>query len=61
MVFFYHNATLTVDGRPGAIGRRAVCIEELHYNSDGTMQFVEQTSEGTLHIHNLINSYIARA
>ena len=50
--FFYHNATLTVDGRPGAIGRRAVCIEELHYNSDGTMQFVEQTSEGTLHIHN---------
>jgi len=43
---FYHNATLTLDGIGGAIGRRSVCVEELHYNPDGTMQFVEQTTEG---------------
>src|SRR5690554_1844269 len=43
---FYHNAALTLDGRPGAIGRRSVCVEGLYYNPDGTMQFVEQTKEG---------------
>ncbi len=43
---FYHNATLTLEGIEGAIGRRSVCVEELHYNPDGTMQFVEQTKEG---------------
>lgn len=43
---FYHNAMLTIDGHAGAIGRRSVCVEELHYNSDGTMAFVKQTSEG---------------
>ena len=45
---FYHNATLTIDNRPGATGRRSVCIEELHYNSDGTIQFVEQTANGVM-------------
>ena len=40
---FYHNAALTLDGRAGAIGRRSVCVDELHYNEDGTMQYVEQT------------------
>ena len=39
---FYHNAVLTIDGIKGAIGRRSVCIEELHYNEDGTMKYVEQ-------------------
>lgn len=43
---FYHNATLTLDSIGGAIGRRSVCVDELHYNSDGTMKFVEQTKEG---------------
>ena len=43
---FYHNATLTLDGRPGAIGRRSVCVDELFYNPDGTMKFVEQTKNG---------------
>ena len=43
---FYHNATLTIDGHTGAIGRRSVCVEELHYNPDGTMKFVKQTKEG---------------
>lgn len=39
---FYHNAVLTIDGIKGAIGRRSVCVEELHYNPDGTMKYVEQ-------------------
>jgi hypothetical protein len=44
---FYHNATLTLpDGRSGAVGRRSVCVEYLHYNEDGTMQPVTQTVEG---------------
>ncbi|WP_394707725.1 glycoside hydrolase family 43 protein [uncultured Bacteroides sp.] len=43
---FYHNATLTIDGHKGAIGRRSVCVDELHYNPDGTMQHVEQTKQG---------------
>lgn len=40
---FYHNATLELDGIKGAIGRRSVCFDELNYNADGTMQYVEQT------------------
>lgn len=43
---FYHNATLTIDGRAGAIGRRAVCVDELFYNEDGTMKPVKQTKKG---------------
>ncbi|WP_370525483.1 glycoside hydrolase family 43 protein [Dysgonomonas sp. 521] len=43
---FYHNAVLTIDGHPGAIGRRSVCVDELLYNPDGTMKFVKQTKEG---------------
>ncbi|MDH6313929.1 arabinoxylan arabinofuranohydrolase [Parabacteroides sp. PFB2-10] len=43
---FYHNAVLTIDGHAGAIGRRSVCVDELHYNSDGTMKPVEQTQNG---------------
>ena len=39
---FYHNAVLTIDVIKGAIGRRSVCVEELHYNEDGTMKYVEQ-------------------
>lgn len=45
---FYHNATLTLDGHPGAIGRRSVCVDELKYHPDGTMQFVVQTKEGVV-------------
>lgn len=44
---FYHNAVLTLDGHAGAIGRRSVCVDELHYNADGTMQPVVQTKKGT--------------
>ena len=42
--FFYHNATLTLDGRGGAIGRRSVCFDKLTYNPDGTMQYVPQSN-----------------
>ena len=40
---FYHNATLTIDGIQGAIGRRSVCVDKLYYHEDGTMKYVEQT------------------
>lgn len=40
---FYHNAVLTIDGHEGAIGRRSVCFDELFYNEDGTMKYVEQS------------------
>lgn len=44
---FYHNAALTLpDGQRGATGRRAVCVEYLYYNHDGTMQPVVQTEAG---------------
>jgi len=44
--FFYHNATLTLNGEKGALGRRAVCLEYLYYNPDGTIQPILQTVEG---------------
>lgn len=45
---FYHNAALTIDGHKGAIGRRSVCVDELRYNADGTMKYVEQSRTQTL-------------
>ncbi len=41
---FYHNATVTIDGHAGAIGRRSVCFDKLTYNPDGTMQYVAQNN-----------------
>lgn len=41
---FYHNATLTLDGHKGAIGRRSVCFDKLAFNPDGTMQYVAQSN-----------------
>lgn len=43
---FLHNAALTIGDQPGALGRRAVTVEYLHYNEDGTMKPVVQTEEG---------------
>mgnify|MGYP002858349676 CR=1 FL=1 len=40
---FYHNATAVVDGKKGAIGRRSVCVDELKFNADGTIKFVQQS------------------
>lgn len=42
---FYHNATLTIDGIQGAIGRRSVCVDELTYSEDGLMNRVSQTAQ----------------
>jgi xylan 1,4-beta-xylosidase len=44
--FFYHNATLTLNGEKGALGRRCVCVEYMYYNPDGTIQPIKQTVEG---------------
>ena len=43
---FYHNATLTLEGKGGATGRRSVCADYLYYYPDGKMAFVEQTKSG---------------
>lgn len=41
--FIYHNGSIPTDG---ASHRRSVCIDELHYNPDGTIQRIIMTSEG---------------
>jgi arabinoxylan arabinofuranohydrolase len=43
---FLHNATLQIGDMKGADGRRAVTVEHLQYNSDGTMKPVVQTELG---------------
>ena len=43
---FLHNAALTIGDLNGAIGRRAVTVEHLQYNPDGTMKPVVQTDAG---------------
>jgi len=43
---FLHNAGLTIGDRQGGLGRRAVTVEYLRYNRDGTMQPVVQTEAG---------------
>ena len=45
--FFYHNAALTLpDGQSGGLGRRAVGVQYLFYNPDGSIQPIEQTEAG---------------
>ena len=41
--FIYHNGGSQPDG--GSF-RRSVCIDDLHYNADGTIQRIIMTSEG---------------
>lgn len=43
---FYHNSTLSLDGYGPATGRRSVCVDEMYYNEDGTIQHVEQHVSG---------------
>jgi arabinoxylan arabinofuranohydrolase len=43
---FLHNATLTVGDQSGTGGRRAVTVEYLQYNADGTLKPVIQTDAG---------------
>lgn len=44
--FFYHNATLQIGEREGALGRRSARVEYLYYNPDGTIRPIEQTDAG---------------
>lgn len=44
--FFYHTGQLTIGEKSGAIGRRAVSIEYLYYNEDGTIKPIVKTQEG---------------
>ena len=41
--FVYHNGALVPDA---ASQHRSVCIDELHYNADGTIRRIVMTSEG---------------
>lgn len=41
--FIYHNGAINTDG--GSF-RRSVCIDYLHYNSDGTIKRIVMTTEG---------------
>ena len=43
---FLHNAALNIGDQKGAIGRRAVTVEHLTFNKDGTMVPVKQTAAG---------------
>jgi beta-xylosidase len=43
---FLHNAALEIGDLNGSIGRRAVTVEHLRYNADGTMVPVVQTDAG---------------
>ena len=42
---FYHNSTLSLDGYGPATGRRSICVDEMHYNEDGTIQTIEGLDE----------------
>ena len=44
--FFYHVGTLKVGDQSGAIGRRAVAVEEMFFNVDGTIRPIAQTAAG---------------
>lgn len=44
--FFYHNGNLELNGYKGAGGRRSVCVEEMFFNEDGSIKFIQQTEKG---------------
>ena len=44
--FFYHDGSYTLNGEPGGDCRRQVCVEELHFNSDGTIKPITLTEMG---------------
>jgi len=45
---FYHNSTLSLDGYGPATGRRSICVDEMHYNDDGSIRPVLQTRTGVV-------------
>jgi beta-xylosidase len=44
--YIYHDGSYNLNGAPGGDCRRSVCAEHLHFNSDGTIQFIPLTQEG---------------
>lgn len=44
--FFYHDGSYMLNGEPGGDCRRQVCVEELHFNEDGSIKFIPLTQEG---------------
>lgn len=44
--FFYHDGSYMIDGQPGGDCRRRVCVEELHFNPDGTIVPIPLTESG---------------
>lgn len=46
--FIYHNGGINTDG--GSYSR-SICIEEMNYNTDGTIRKVEQTTDGVKQIN----------
>lgn len=44
--FFYHDGSTSLNGLPGGDFRRAVCLEYLYFNPDGSIQPITQTSHG---------------
>ncbi|SMO39809.1 Glycosyl hydrolases family 43 [Gracilimonas mengyeensis] len=57
--FFYHTGQLTIGDESGAIGRRAVSIEYLYYNEDGTIKPIEKTMEALSIPPNKPSEYVA--
>jgi len=44
--FFYHDGSYMLNGEPGGDCRRQVCVEEMHFNSDGTIKPITLTEKG---------------
>lgn len=44
--FFYHVGTLRVGDQAGGLGRRAVAVERMYFNRDGTIRPITQTAAG---------------
>lgn len=44
--FFYHDGSYMLNGEPGGDCRRQVCVEEMHFNADGTIKPIVLTERG---------------
>lgn len=44
--FFYHDGSYMLNGEPGGDCRRQVCVEEMHFNRDGTIRPITLTEKG---------------
>lgn len=44
--FFYHDGSYMLNGEPGGDCRRQVCVEEMTFNADGTIQPIVLTEMG---------------